>query len=106
MQRGSRYWAWCLRETSDNFARRRIPVIFYTTGEVIRPILASSETAPSSHDGSVPGTGSGGSSSSAGNSASGYTPYAVREGLYQRGWNNYLDVLQRFWQPYLVGRSA
>jgi hypothetical protein len=36
----------------------------------------------------------------------GYTPYALREGLYERGWKNYLDVLQRFWQPYLDGRAT
>jgi hypothetical protein len=67
-------------------------LIFYTTGEVIRPILASSDVAPASHSGGVPGGG--------------YTPYAVREGLYARGWKEYLDVLQRFWQPYLDGRAT
>jgi len=24
-------------------------------------------------------------------SAAGYTPYALREGLYERGWKNYLE---------------
>ena len=24
----------------------------------------------------------------------------------ERGWKNYLDVLQRFWQPYLDGRAT
>jgi hypothetical protein len=67
-------------------------LIFYTTGEVIRPILASAEKTPASQDGNVPGGG--------------YTPYAIREGLYQRGWNSYLDVLRRFWQPYLDGRAS
>jgi hypothetical protein len=67
-------------------------LIFYTTGEVIRPILASSDVAPAAHSGSIPGGG--------------YTPYAVREGLYARGWKDYLDVLQRFWQPYLDGRAT
>jgi hypothetical protein len=66
-------------------------LIFYTTGEVIRPVLASetSSAGPGSHV-----------------SAGGYTPYAVREGLYERGWKDYLDVLQRFWQPYLDGRAT
>jgi len=32
-----------------------------------------------------------------------YTPYAKREGLYQRGWENYLQILTRYWQPYLEG---
>jgi hypothetical protein len=68
-------------------------LIFYTTGEVIRPILATSDVPPpSGHSGSVPGGG--------------YTPYAVREGLYERGWKGYLDVLQRFWQPYLDGQAT
>lgn len=67
-------------------------LIFYTTGEVIRPVLASSEATPAGQDSRVPGAG--------------YTPYAIREGLYQRGWNSYLDVLQRFWQPYLEGRAT
>jgi hypothetical protein len=67
-------------------------LIFYTTGEVISPVLASAEKTPVSQDGSAPGGG--------------YTPYAIREGLYQRGWNNYLDVLRRFWQPYLDGQAT
>jgi hypothetical protein len=67
-------------------------LIFYTTGEVIRPVLASSRTTAA-------GAGDDGSSGN-------YTPYALREGLYQRGWKNYLDVLQRFWQPYLEGRAT
>jgi len=62
-------------------------LVFYTTGEVIRPILAAS--VPS--DGSIKG------------SAQGYTPYAIREGIYQRSWNEYLQLLQRFWLPYLNG---
>ena len=36
----------------------------------------------------------------------GSTPYAVREGLYARGWDDYLTLLTRFWQPYLDGRSS
>lgn len=51
-------------------------LVFYTTGEVIKPILVSDA----------------------------YTPYAFREGLYQRKWEQYLDLLRRFWQPYLDGK--
>ncbi len=67
-------------------------LVFYTTGEVIRPVLGSSGATAGDQDGSVPGGG--------------YTPYAVREGLYQRGWNDYFKLLQKFWQPYLDGRAS
>jgi hypothetical protein len=67
-------------------------LVFYTTGEVIRPVLGSSGAAAGDEDGGVPGGG--------------YTPYALREGLYQRGWNEYYKLLQRFWQPYLDGHSS
>ncbi len=60
-------------------------LLFYTTGELIRPLALDS----------------GGSTSG---SASGYVPYAVREGLYKRGWENYLRLLTEYWQPYLDGR--
>ncbi len=67
-------------------------LVFYTTGEVIRTVLASSSAAPQDK-------GSNGS-------GNGYSAYAVREGLYQRGWKNYLELLQRFWQPYLDGKAG
>ncbi len=67
-------------------------LVFYTTGEVIRTVLASSSATQGDKGGSVPGDG--------------YSAYAVREGLYQRGWKNYLDLLQRFWQPYLDGKAS
>jgi hypothetical protein len=87
-------------------------LIFYTTGEVLRPVLASSDATPrgeldlrshTSPAGSFPTSSRENSRST---SAAGYTPYALREGLYERGWKNYLDVLQRFWQPYLDGRAT
>jgi hypothetical protein len=34
-----------------------------------------------------------------------YTPYAYRHGLYTRGWQNYLRVLERYWQAYLDGET-
>src|SRR5271169_1879802 len=60
-------------------------LIFYTTGEVIRPVMtaandqppaatavkAATTVSPDTDDGSIPGGG--------------YTPYAVKEGLYLRG---------------------
>jgi hypothetical protein len=69
-------------------------LVFYTTGEVIRTVLTSSSASPSRGD-----KGSGGPASS-------YNAYAFREGLYQRGWKNYLESLQRFWQPYLDGKAT
>jgi hypothetical protein len=62
-------------------------LVFYTTGEVIRPVLGSSGATAGDEDG-------------------GYTPYALREGLYQRGWNDYFKLLQKFWQPYLDGSAS
>lgn len=66
-------------------------LIFYTTGEVIRPVIAA--TNP---DGSSDTTAS----------ATTYTPYAIREGIYQRGWDGYFKLLTQFWQPYLDGKST
>ena len=60
-------------------------LLFYTAGELIRPLALDGRA-------------------SAGGSASGYVPYAVREGLYKRGWENYLRLLTEYWQPYLDGR--
>lgn len=57
-------------------------LLFYTTGEVIRPLGLNGPSG----------------------SSSGYVPYAVREGLYKRGWEGYLRVLTQYWQPYLDGR--
>ena len=65
-------------------------LIFYTTGEVIRPVISSTTT--DSNSGKV--------------STTSYTPYAIREGIYQRGWDGYLKLLTQFWQPYLDGNST
>lgn len=70
-------------------------LVFYTTGEVIRTVLTSSASSSASRG----DKGNGGP-------ASGYSAYAFREGLYQRGWKNYLELLQRFWQPYLDGKAT
>jgi len=60
-------------------------LLFYTTGEVVKPVFAGQTIgAPDPQ----------------------YTPYAVRERLYQRDWDDYLKLLTRFWQPYLDGRST
>ena len=65
-------------------------LVFYTTGEVIRTVLTSPSRGEKGNDGP----------------SSSYDTYAFREGLYQRGWKNYLELLQRFWQPYLDGKAT
>lgn len=69
-------------------------LVFYTTGEVIRTVLTSSSA-------SAKGVERGDDAP-----ANSYNTYAFREGLYQRGWKNYLELLQRFWQPYLDGKAT
>jgi hypothetical protein len=59
-------------------------LIFYTTGEVIKPVMAEAAA----------GRGDAASNDD-------YVPYAVREGLYHRGWDGYLKLLTNYWQPYL-----
>jgi hypothetical protein len=58
-------------------------LIFYTTGEVIKPVFSGQTVGAPDPE---------------------YTPYAIRERLYQRDWDDYLKLLTRFWQPYLDGR--
>lgn len=67
-------------------------LVFYTTGEVIRTVLTSSSASHADKGDSV--------------ASASYDTYAFREGLYQRGWKNYLELLQRFWQPYLDGKAS
>jgi hypothetical protein len=88
-------------------------LIFYTTGEVIKPILdAQSSDAPASGASPNDTLPSGSTSKttpdpgSQGSQDSEYLPYAKREGLYQRGWEGYLTLLTRYWQPYLEGRTT
>lgn len=65
-------------------------LIFYTTGEVIKPVMDSQTSSTQGGSGR--------------DTEDQYTPYAMREGLYQRGWDNYLNLLTRYWQPYLDGQ--
>jgi hypothetical protein len=55
-------------------------LLFYTTGEVVRQMLAGS-----------------------GHSA--YSPYAEQNHLYERDWQTYQRALDRDWQPYIQKRS-
>jgi hypothetical protein len=82
-------------------------LIFYTTGEVIKPVLDAQSDTPG--NGSIPGSSSSKSTPDASSQSSQdaeYLPYAKREGLYQRGWESYLALLTNYWQPYLDGRTT
>ena len=77
-------------------------LIFYTTGEVIRPLLTTmDDTTPDTEDAVKPNTNRPPASRK-----DTYIPYAIREGLYERGWKDYLQLLTRFWQPYLDNKST
>jgi hypothetical protein len=64
-------------------------LLFYTTGEMIRRAAAEGKLQ-------LPG---------AGIKSASYTPYAYRNNLYSRGWEDYLRVLEAYWQPYLDGNT-
>jgi len=81
-------------------------LIFYTTGEVIKPVMDAQADLPK---GDAPAGGSGGNGmpdTGSRGSQGEYTPYAKRERLYDRGWESYLKLLTRYWQPYLEGRTT
>jgi hypothetical protein len=66
-------------------------LIFYTTGEVLSPVLSGTEqnagetVIPKTHLNTL-------------------IPSDLREKITQRGWEDYLHLLTIFWQPYLDGR--
>jgi hypothetical protein len=69
-------------------------LIYYTTTEVLRPILQGSNS-----EAFTPAL------KSQGNAGVGRPiPDELRENLSQRGWEDYLHLLTTFWQPYLDGR--
>jgi pimeloyl-ACP methyl ester carboxylesterase len=55
-------------------------ILFYTAGDATRSALAA-----------------GGNPN--------YVPYAVRNGVYDRGWQDYRRAIERAWQPYLDGKT-
>jgi hypothetical protein len=75
-------------------------LIFYTTGEVIRPLLTAVDKAPPTIEDAVK------PNSVPPSRRDTYIPYAIREGLYERGWKDYLELLTRFWQPYLDNKAT
>ena len=80
-------------------------LIFYTTVEVIKPLM---DTDGDAADDRAAPSGSGGTDASQGGRRGtkdgDYKSYAEREGLHQRGWENYLQLLTRYWEPYLQGQ--
>lgn len=64
-------------------------LLFYTAGELVRREVASSPQ--------LAGTSG---------AAAIYTPYAIRNGLYDHGWNDYEVALENFWQDYLDGKLS
>jgi hypothetical protein len=95
-------------------------LIFYTTGEVIRPLLTPADAAPQDtqdnpNKGDTPKpnipikpdfTLKPNVDAAPPTRKETYIPYAIREGLYERGWKDYLQLLTRFWQPYLDNKST
>jgi hypothetical protein len=76
-------------------------LIFYTTGEVIKPLLNPiSKEPPDKQESGISNP-----DPAPGIVRDTYVPYAIREGLYERGWNDYLQLLSRFWQPYLESKA-
>jgi hypothetical protein len=84
-------------------------LIFYTTGEVIKPLMDAQddalENATAQNDVTLGGSNSK-SAPDANSHGSKDARYAKREGLYQRGWESYVTLLSRYWQPYLEGRTT
>lgn len=61
-------------------------ILFYTTGELVRREIANSPDLATEWA-----------------STTGYTPYAVRNGVYDNGWSDYQPVIEQYWQAYLDG---
>jgi hypothetical protein len=93
-------------------------LLFYTTGEVVKPLLSERSSERSGENsGEKPGAKSPPAQEAQGSgdahanrppaaASDSYVPYAIREGLYERGWNEYFQLLTRFWQPYLDGGAT
>lgn len=67
-------------------------LIIYTTGEVLRPVFKDATVAKGSGD-ELPQP-----------PKPNIVPYALKDILTQRGWEEYHLLLSLYWQPYLDGR--
>jgi hypothetical protein len=87
-------------------------LIFYTTSEVIKPLTEDAANGVESsvpQNGTLPGGSSGNSAPEANSLNSQGAQYSSSprgEVLYERGWENYLTLLNRYWEPYLEGRAT
>jgi len=63
-------------------------LIFYTTGVLVQQALENTSSG-------VRGAGG----------VPAYIPYARRNALYERDWQNYEKLLRAYWQPYLDGKT-
>ncbi|MGA3176416.1 MAG: hypothetical protein ABSE19_03605 [Candidatus Acidiferrum sp.] len=68
-------------------------LIFFTTGEVLRPIMLEAEQQ-NTPDNDVPPQ----------RHTTATVPPGLREKLSQRGWEEYSRLLSVYWQPYLDGK--
>jgi hypothetical protein len=81
-------------------------LIFYTTGEVLRPIMKGQ---PEGEKGTAEKGGGdtqkpAAQTPSAGPPKPNIVPYELRDILTQRGWEQYHLLLLLYWQPYLDGK--
>jgi len=75
-------------------------LIFYTTGEVLRPIMKGQpETEKGGGGGNVPKP-----AAAPAPAKPNIVPYELRDILTQRGWEEYHLLLVLYWQPYLDGK--
>jgi len=68
-------------------------LVLYTTSRVLQPILQDSSSAPQPE-----------ATSSPSKAEATQNPSSLADQFAQRGWNDYLTVLDLFWQPYLNGK--
>jgi hypothetical protein len=72
-------------------------LIYYTTGEVLRPIMKG-QPEPEKGGGEAP------KPAAATPAKPNIVPYELRDILTQRGWEQYHLLLVMYWQPYLDGK--
>jgi len=70
-------------------------LLLYTTSEVLRPVLQGASSEPKSSDAPAPQ-----------NATTTPPQSALAEKFKQRGWGEYLHLIDVYWQPYLQGRVA